>query len=55
MRLEERVVYIQFKSAKERYEHFFAKRTELIKRASLGCIASYLGITLETQSRIRAN
>lgn len=54
MRLEERVVYIQFKSAKERYEHFFTKRTELIKRAPLGCIASYLGITQETLSRIRA-
>lgn len=53
MRLEERVVYIQFKSAKEGYEHFFTKRTELIKRAPLGCIAIYLGITQETLSRIR--
>lgn len=54
LRLEERVLYIQFKSAKERYDYFFEKRCELIKRAPLGCIASYLGITQETLSRIRA-
>ncbi len=54
MRLEERVIYIQFKTAKERYEHFHKNRREVIKRAPLGCIASYLGITQETLSRIRA-
>lgn len=54
LRLEERIIYLQFKSAKERYQTFFEKRKEVLKRAPLGCIASYLGITQETLSRIRA-
>lgn len=54
LRLEERVIYIQFKTAKERYEHFYETRRDILKRAPLGCIASYLGITQETLSRIRA-
>ncbi len=54
LRLEERVISIQFKSAKERYDSFFENRPEVIRRAPLGCIASYLGITQETLSRIRA-
>ena len=54
LRLEERMLSIQFKSAKERYTLFSQKRPELIRRAPLGCIASYLGITQETLSRIRA-
>lgn len=54
LRLEERIMYIQFKTAKERYDHFYKHRREVIKRAPLGCIAAYLGITQETVSRIRA-
>lgn len=54
LRLEERVIYIQFKTAKERYDHFYETRRDILKRAPLGCIASYLGITQETLSRIRA-
>lgn len=54
LRLEERILFIQFKTAKERYQYFFEKRKEVLKRAPLGCIASYLGITQETLSRIRA-
>lgn len=53
-RLEERIISVQFKSAKERYQNLFNTRPELIKRAPLGRIASYLGITQETLSRIRA-
>lgn len=53
-RLEERMMSIQFKSARERYEQLFLNRQEIIKRAPLGCIASYLGISQETLSRIRA-
>lgn len=53
-RLEERLISLQFKSARERYEVLQKNRPELLKRAPLGCIASYLGITQETLSRIRA-
>ena len=47
--LEERIVSIQFKTAKERYD----KLPGIILRAPMGAIASYLGITQETLSRIR--
>jgi CRP-like cAMP-binding protein len=53
MRLEERVISIQFKSAKERYDHLYHTRPEIIKRAPLGRIASYLGMSQETLSRVR--
>jgi CRP-like cAMP-binding protein len=52
--LEERFLNIQFKSAKERYQNLIAKNTSLIQRAPLGQIATYLGITQETLSRVRA-
>lgn len=52
--LEERFLNIQFKSAKERYQNLIAKNPSLIQRASLGQIATYLGITQETLSRVRA-
>lgn len=54
-RLEERLISIQFKSAKERYNLLFQKRPEIIRRAPLGRIATYLGMNQETLSRIRAN
>ncbi len=54
IRLEERLLSIQFKSAKERYQKFCHSKSSLLQRASLGQIASYLGITQETLSRIRA-
>jgi CRP-like cAMP-binding protein len=54
IRLEERLLSLQFKTAKERYTHLFSSRAPLLQRASLGQIASYLGITQETLSRIRA-
>lgn len=54
IRLEERLLNIQFKSAKERYTSLLENRANLIKRAPLGQIASYLGITQETLSRMRA-
>lgn len=51
--LEERIVSIQFKTAKERYDKLLAKHPGIILRAPMGAIASYLGITQETLSRIR--
>lgn len=40
--------------AKERYESFLRQFPEVCRRANLGYIASYLGITLSTLSRLRA-
>ena len=40
-------------SAKERYEEFQQQHPQICQRASLGRIASYLGITLPTLSRLR--
>lgn len=54
IKLEERFISIQFKTAKERYLHLMQHKPSLIQRAPLGQIASYLGITQETLSRIRA-
>ena len=54
IKLEERILSLQFKTAKERYQKFAASKPSLLQRASLGQIASYLGITQETLSRIRA-
>ena len=54
MKLEERLLNIRFKTAKERYHNLIEVRPALIQNASLGQIASYLGITQETLSRIRA-
>ncbi len=46
---------IQFQTAKERYQFLIKKYPDIAYRAPLGHIASYLGITQETLSRIRAN
>lgn len=54
MRAEERLLSIQFKSARERYDFLFEKRPHIILRAPLGKIATYLGMKQETLSRIRA-
>ena len=54
IRLEERYVNAQFKSATERYEELVAQTPHILERVSLGFIASYLGISQETLSRIRS-
>lgn len=53
MQLQQRVVSIQFKSSRERYESLLEKYPKIEQRAPLGDIASYIGITQETLSRIR--
>jgi CRP-like cAMP-binding protein len=45
---------VQFQTAKERYQFLIQKYPDIAYRAPLGHIASYLGITQETLSRIRA-
>ena len=54
IRLEERLLNIRFKTAKERYRNLILSKPGLLQRAPLGQIATYLGITQETLSRIRA-
>lgn len=54
IRLEERFVNAQFKTAAERYQELLQQNPQVLQRAPLGCIASYLGISSETLSRIRS-
>ncbi len=51
---EERVYICRIPNAHARYKHFLDTRPELINRIPLKHIASYLGITLETLSRLRS-
>ncbi len=53
IRLEERYVNAQFKTAAELYENLLLQSPHIIERVPLGYIASYLGISQETLSRIR--
>lgn len=52
--LMERITSMRFTSAKERYNHFQKTYSDIYHRIPLGMVASYLGITQETLSRIRA-
>ncbi len=54
IRLEERYVNAQFKTATERYEQLLNNTPHILERVPLGHIASYLGISQETLSRIRS-
>lgn len=54
IRLEERYVNAQFKTATERYQELLLQSPHIIERVPLGAIASYLGISQETLSRIRS-
>ena len=54
IRLEERFVNAHFKSATERYQDLMQQAPHIIERVPLGAIASYLGISQETLSRIRS-
>ncbi|RZK65381.1 MAG: Crp/Fnr family transcriptional regulator [Pedobacter sp.] len=52
--LMERITSLRFTSAKEKYSHFITTYHDIYHRIPLGMIASYLGITQETLSRIRS-
>jgi len=52
--LAQKVYSLQFQSAKERYNTLLETTPRILLRASLGHIASYLGITQQTLSVIRA-
>jgi len=49
----ERLYTVQFNKAEERYKHLLSIYPQITNRIPLTHIASYLGITLETLSRIR--
>ena len=53
MRNEIQANDLRMYNAKERYEHLIQRNPQLFQRISLGHIASYLGISQETLSRIR--
>lgn len=53
LHLQKRVVSIQFESASQRYESLMLQHPGITQKVALMHIASYLGITLETLSRIR--
>jgi len=50
-----RIASIQFKTVKQRYESLIEQYPQIELTVPLGDIASYLGITQETLSRIRAS
>jgi CRP-like cAMP-binding protein len=54
IRSEEKMISMQTLTAKQRYEALLAAHPAILQKASLGQIASYLGIKQETLSRIRA-
>lgn len=51
--LEERTFSLQTETAEQRYNSLLKMQPDALQRISLGHIASYLGITQETLSRIR--
>lgn len=51
---EERAYICRITSAEKKYKRFMETQPELINRISLKYIASYLGMTLETLSRVRS-
>lgn len=52
--MAKRVSSLQYMTAKEKYAQLLEENPNIILRAPLGMIASYLGISQETLSRIRA-
>ncbi len=52
--MKERITALQFQTATERYESLLQSQPSIFQRVSLGHIASFLGISQETLSRIRS-
>lgn len=46
---------IQFETAQQRYDRLITTSPEILQKVSLSYIASFLGVTLETLSRIRSS
>ena len=54
MELNNKMMDLQFKTAKERYLSLMEKHPDIFNRVNLGHIASYIGITIQSLSRIRS-
>lgn len=54
IRSESKANALRMLSAKERYHELILNKPQILKRVALGYIASYLGITQSTLSRIRS-
>ena len=54
LQTEERLISLLFTTASERYMKLIQNNPELLQRIPLECLASYLGITPVSLSRIRA-
>ena len=52
--MSDRISSLQYMTAREKYEQLLKDHPDIILRAPLGTIASYLGISQETLSRIRS-
>ena len=52
--LEERLYQLQFMNSHERYNVLIKNTPEILQRVSLTDIASFLGVSRETLSRMRA-
>ncbi len=55
LRSEERLIPLLFTTASERYKALLKNNPNLLQRIPLECLASYLGITPVSLSRIRAD
>lgn len=55
MKTERRLINLQTGNATERYKELLEETPELVQRVPLGYIASYLGISAVSLSRIRAD
>jgi len=53
IKMEQRLIILQSQSAQDRYEYFLKEYPELIQSVPLYYIASFLGMSPETLSRIR--
>lgn len=54
LRLSDRASSLSFESALEKYENLLKYQREIIQRVSIQHIASYIGVSRETLSRIRS-
>lgn len=54
LQTEQQLIARQFRTAAERYEDLLQQNPHLLQRVALGHLASYLGITQVTLSRVRA-
>lgn len=53
LQLQQRIVSLQFETAQQKYENLLAVYPDITLKTQLTHIASYLGISLETLSRLR--